>query len=410
MKTTSLSTKLIMVFVFLAAVTYFGVQGYNYFVKPETTTLVYAYRTEEAISANGYVVRDETVIDSGDSLIELRRAEGERVANGKPVAVVYQSEDALRAAQELEALQSQLSQLRYAQTAANDTEASLRLDSDIENGILALHTALSRNNFDALDTQAAALKTTVLKREFAYSGAANLGERITALEGEIASVSASIGGAAQTIAAPFAGTYSAVVDGYESLLTPETIKTITPAELDKLAPDTVVSRAGKLIRGNTWYYVAAIDQNAARQLRVGQKLLLRAASGVDFDLPMTVSSISSAVDGRSVVTLSSNQYLSYVTLLRSQSVELILRTYEGLRIPKIALRVDENGRSGVYCRVGLTYYFKPVDVLYQAEDFCLVRPGAIDAKTDRELALFTLRSNDEVVTSAGEIYNGKVAE
>ena len=142
MKTTSLSTKLIMVFVFLAAVTYFGVQGYNYFVKPETTTLVYAYRTEEAISANGYVVRDETVIDSGDSLIELRRAEGERVANGKPVAVVYQSEDALRAAQELEALQSQLSQLRYAQTAANDTEASLRLDSDIENGILALRTAL----------------------------------------------------------------------------------------------------------------------------------------------------------------------------------------------------------------------------------------------------------------------------
>ena len=138
--------------------------------------------------------------------------------------------------------------------------------------------------------------------------------------------------------------------------------------------------------------------------------MLRAASGVDFDLPMTVSSISSAVDGRSVVTLSSNQYLSYVTLLRSQSVELILRTYEGLRIPKIALRVDENGRCGVYCRVGLTYYFKPVDVLYQAEDFCLVRPGAIDAKTDRELALFTLRSNDEVVTSAGEIYNGKVAE
>ena len=72
MKSTSLSTKLIMVFVFLAVAAYFGVQGYNYFVKPETTTLVYAYRTEESISANGYVVRDEAV--------RLRTVEEVRIA------------------------------------------------------------------------------------------------------------------------------------------------------------------------------------------------------------------------------------------------------------------------------------------------------------------------------------------
>ena len=410
MKSTSLSTKLITFFLFLAVAAYFGVQGYRYLVKPETTTLVYAYHTEETISVNGYVVRDEAVIDSSESLIELRRTEGERVANGKPVATVYHSEDALRSAQELEALESQLEQLRYAQSAANDTEASLRLDADVEGGILAVRTALSRDNYAALDNLSTALKTTVLKREFAYSGVNHLGERIAALEEQIAAVSASIGGAAQTITAPFAGTYSAVVDGYESVLTPASIQSLTPTELDRLAPESTVGNAGKLIRGTVWYYVAAVSQASAQSLRVGQQLTLRAASGADIDLPMSVSAISAPEDGRVVVTLTSNRYLAYVTLLRSQSAELIVRSYDGLRIPKGALRVNENGQSGVYCRVGLTYYFKPVDVIYQSEDYCLVRPGAINAKTEREAALYTLRSNDEVVTSAGEIYNGKVAE
>ena len=39
MKSTSLSTKLIMILLLLAVIGYFAVQGYNYLVSPETTTL-----------------------------------------------------------------------------------------------------------------------------------------------------------------------------------------------------------------------------------------------------------------------------------------------------------------------------------------------------------------------------------
>ena len=78
MKTRSLSTKLIYVFLFLAVAFYFGVQAYRYFVNPQTTTLVYAYASEDALAVSGWFVRDEQVVPCDDTLLELERDEGER--------------------------------------------------------------------------------------------------------------------------------------------------------------------------------------------------------------------------------------------------------------------------------------------------------------------------------------------
>jgi len=408
MKSGSFATKTIMVLIFLAVAAYFGIQGYRYFVNPISTTLVYQYRTEQTVEMNGWFVRDEQAVDCSDTLVEVGRAEGERVAAGKSVATVYQSAEALNTTRELEALTEQLEQLKYAQTAAKDTATALRLDGDIERELLSLRATLAAGSYGTLASEVSALKTTVLKREFAYHGTSDLDERVAALESRIAGVKASIGGKTQTVRAPFAGTYSAVVDGYESVLRPDALAALTPAELDAVTPERTTATAGKLIRGSSWYYAAAIDAETAAQLRVGQALLLRAASGVDFDLPVTVQSVGRAQDGRSVIVLTGDEYLSYVTMLRAQSAELILRTYDGLRIPKLALRVGEDGQTGVYCRVGLLAYFKPVTLLYQGEDYCLVVPGEIKATSDSQVTLYTLRANDEVIISAGELFNGKV--
>lgn len=55
-------------------------------------------------------------------------------------------------------------------------------------------------------------------------------------------------------------------------------------------------------------------------------------------------------------------------------------------------------------------YFKPVSIVYQGSDYCLVEPGTIEAATESQKSLYTLRPNDEVIVSAGELYNGKVVD
>ena len=113
MKSTSVSTKIITILLLLAVIGYFAVQGYNYFVSPETTTLVYRYHSERSIALRGYVVRDEQVVDCNETLIELKHAEGERVGQGDTIASVYRSADALNATQQLETLRAHVSTLSY---------------------------------------------------------------------------------------------------------------------------------------------------------------------------------------------------------------------------------------------------------------------------------------------------------
>ena len=410
MKSTSFSTKLITILLLLAVIGYFGVQGYRYATDPETTSIVYRYRSEQSIAVRGYVVRAEQVIDCGETLIELKHAEGERVGAGDTVATVYHSADALKATQELETLRAQKEQLEYAESAANDAETALKLDSDVREQIIAVRTAFESGSYSALDTLGDKLRTTVLKREYAYNGGEDLTARLEELNTQIKTVSAAVSGSTTRITAPVSGAYSAVADGYESVLTPQALETMTPSELAAVTPQSVSTTVGKLCEGSKWYFAATVSEADAETLREGQKLTLRMASGVDFDLPVTLMRVSKAENGKCLIVTESDKYLSYVTLLREQNAEMILAEYEGLRIPKNALRVDENGVSGVYCRVGRTAYFKPVTIVYQGSDYCLVKPGEIDAATESQIALFTLRANDEVITSAGELYNGKVVD
>lgn len=409
MKSTSLSTKFITALLLLAVIAYFGVQGYRYVTDPETTAIVYRYRSEQAIAVRGYVVREELVVDCAETLLELTHAEGERIGAGDTIATVYRSAEALRATQELEALRAQKEQLEYARSAANDTETALKLDSEIRDQILSVRAAYEAGSFSALDALSDRLKTTVLKREYAYNGSEELGARLEELNAQIREASAASGGTTR-VTASVSGTYSAVADGYEGVLTPESLADMTPSGLAAVSPQSVSSTVGKIVSGSKWYFAASVSEADAARLRTGQRLTLRMASGVDFDLPVTLTRVSEAENGNCLVVTESDKYLAYVTLLREQNAEIVIDEYEGLRIPKNALRVNGDGVSGVYCLIGRTAYFKPVNIIYQGGEYCLVEPGRIEAATESQKSLLTLRTNDEVIISAGELYNGKVVD
>lgn len=409
MKSTSLSTKFITALLLLAVIAYFGVQGYRYVTDPETTAIVYRYRSEQAIAVRGYVVREEQVVDCAETLLELTHAEGERIGAGDTIATVYRSAEALRATQKLEALRAQKEQLEYARSAANDTETALKLDSEIRDQILSVRAAYEAGSFSALDALSDRLKTTVLKREYAYNGSEELGARLEELNAQIREASAASGGTTR-VTASVSGTYSAVADGYEGVLTPESLADMTPSGLAAVSPQSVSSTVGKIVSGSKWYFAASVSEADAAKLRTGQRLTLRMASGVDFDLPVTLTRVSEAENGNCLVVTESDKYLAYVTLLREQNAEIVIDEYEGLRIPKNALRVNGDGVSGVYCLIGRTAYFKPVNIIYQGGEYCLVEPGRIEAATESQKSLLTLRTNDEVIISAGELYNGKVVD
>ena len=72
--------------------------------------------------------------------------------------------------------------------------------------------------------------------------------RISALQAELETLEAQSAGDTSAILAGKAGTFSAAVDGYESVLTPERLMEMTVAELETVQPDeTDADAIGRLI-------------------------------------------------------------------------------------------------------------------------------------------------------------------
>ena len=425
MKNNSFATKAIMTAVTLVLLAYFGIQGYRYFTDPLSTTLAYTYQVEESVSLSGYVVRREQVLpDDTSGLLRLRREEGERVSAGGVVATVYADQASLDRQTEIDSLDDRIEQLQYAQDAAGSSEVSKKLDSQILQSILAYRQCLTEDRLAKAETAGGQLRALILKRDYAYSETDDLSGRIAELQSQLKELKAQAAGSVRSVTAPVSGLYSAVVDGYEGVLTPESLTDMTPSRLRSVEADgAVASGVGKLILGDTWYYAAVVSADEAKELKEqsdaleksGKQLTLRFAKSVERDLPVTVCGLGPEENQRCVVVFEGRTYLPQLTLLRGQSAEVIWNRVEGIRVPKEALRVDsrtverEDGTTeetkvtGLYCLVGMEARFKPVEVVYNGSSFLLVRA---DAPEDRET--LRLRPGDEIIITANNLYDGKV--
>ena len=417
MKNSSFGTKCLLLAVTLGVLAYFGIQGLQYLGDPLTTTLAYNYQVEEGMDLSGYVVRREQVLaDEASGLLRLQRSEGEKVGAGGTVALVYADRTSLDRQREIDELSGRIEQLQFAQEASLGSEVSLKLDAQIMRSLLDYRAELAAGRLDNAEEHKTELKSLVLKRDYTYSDTEDLSGQIAELQSQLKELKAQAASSVRAVKAPVSGVYSAVVDGYETVLTPGLLADMTPSQLNALqADETLTSQTGKLILGDSWYYAVTMSADQAKALRdSGGTMTLRFAKGVEQDQTVTLYAVGPEEQGRVVVTFRGEYNMAQVTLLRRQSAQLIWRTVAGIRVPNEALRaantkVDQEGNRttveslGVYCVVGMETRFKPVEVLYSGDGFVLVRSTAA---SDQES--LRLRPGDEIIISAKDLYDGKV--
>ena len=216
----------------LAAIAlYFAAQGYFALTDPFTTTLVYQSSAEDTIDVSGWLVRDEEVLSGESGTVRHEVSEGERVGKGQTVATVYSGSDALDTVQQIESKELQLQQLQFALSSYLNPDATLKLDGSITESLLSIRRSLSGGDYDDAAGQTAQLKAAILKRSHTYSSGEEIEADIATVQGELSALRSSLSGA-RTVTAEHSGTYSAACDGYESLLTPEFLQSVTPSQLE----------------------------------------------------------------------------------------------------------------------------------------------------------------------------------
>ena len=177
------------------------------------------------------MIRDERVLpDDTGGCKQLQRTEGERVSAGGTVALVYADQAAWTCQEQIQTLETQIEQLQYAEEAALGAEVSLRLDTQILQSILDYRRALAEDRLDRRRTTgrscgawcSSGTTPTPTRRTCPLSW------RSCRASGRPAGPG---GRSTRRITAPEAGLYSAVVDGYETVLTPEALEELTPGRL-----------------------------------------------------------------------------------------------------------------------------------------------------------------------------------
>ncbi len=368
-----------------------------------TTYKAVRYEVGDGITTSGFLVRSEQALRSeGAGIIIPTRSEGEKVGKGQILALSYRDEAAKDLQAQIDELEAEIAQMKYAHAySATDADAA-SMDTDILRLMNQITLSASRREYAAADQSAEALKPYVLRRYLNSTDAEALWGRITAAQSRLEELKLAVGSESGSVTAPVSGWFSGVSDGLEDALTPEFLETATVAALEKFQgvnrrePDAI----GKLVTAQKWYFAAVVPSQNVAELELGDRIEVNFAYDFYGSLRMKVERISPSEDGRCILVLSSESYVQYAVTSRTQTADLVFADRSGLRVPKTAIYATEDGQSGVYVLEGAEAKWKPIHILFDNGDSFIVELDKSSTKN--------LWPEDEIILTTGEIFNGKV--
>ncbi len=381
-------------------VCYFGYYIFSAFYSPLTTAMAIVYEAGTGSYTSGFVVRDESVIRSPYGITNMVVTEGERVARGQTLATGYRNADTQARQSRIEELENQLEQLQYAAKYSADAADQVALEEEIESQLLSMSKYVARRDMNSAADRSASLKGLVLRRMAPAEDTKDLLARMDAAQTELDTLRQQTEGDTMVVEANASGYFSGSVDGYEETLTPMALQTMTLEDFQTIRSGRIPDDAlGKLISGNVWYYVTEVPTAQTAGVEVGHEIPVNFASDLYGDLTMTVYRLGEDTDGRRLLILSCDRYMQDVTLLRQQSADIVFSSFEGLRVPKAAVRVTDQ-QPGVYVLEGRRAAWKPITILYDNGETYVVA----QEKTSTD----NLWPGDEIIVGARGLYDGKV--
>ncbi len=173
------------------------------------------------------------------------------------------------------------------------------------------------------------------------------------------------------------GYFVSFADGYEDILNTENISEITSEQIKEIvsAEKAGESKAdknciGKLIDGYGWKMAGIID-NSDNTYSAGDTVKLRFASTSDSVTARIESITETNVPEESVICLDCDEMTFDLVKHRVERVEMILHDYEGIKVPRDALRFNKDNEKGVYILLGQRVLFRKLDIIFECDDYIL---------------------------------------
>lgn len=394
-----------------------------------STEITYRAKAEDVVKTTGLVVREEEIVNaSASGVLVYDVADGDKVKGGGSIATVYNNEQDVASLKRIEEINKRITFLESLGGASNTVNVGIdTINKQINDKLIFLEKKINSREFDTIEPAEEDLMTSVYRKQMITGEQGNLEEKISSLEAERDSLQSSTGKPAGVIKSESSGYFVSAVDGYENKVDVSKLDRMTYDELDAITPDETAdaSSIGKLIKGVNWYLVCTVTADEASNIsRNSDELSVRMPYALTETIPAKLYSVNQSTDpDHTVVILQCNYMSSGISRVRKEPIEIIVNTYEGLKISKKALHDDEveytvtgkDGKEttgkktvqGVYVEYGNELVFKQVDIAFSGDEYIICN------ETPPEGVLYsgsTVTLYDKVVVEGGDLFDGKLIQ
>lgn len=404
-----LTGKTVLLCLFLIFLVYIGV---NFIVNSGGSLTTYMAREgeiSESFTVDGFIFKDQKIITAPKGgYLECVVNESGRIGKGGTVAYIYENDAPIKEKNRIKEIDARIKELtendRSMSASEND---SIRLEQDISKEVIKLSGLVRDKDIDSLMSIREKLDDIVEARKKIAGKATNSSDEINELKNEKASLESRYDMSKTAVITDIAGSFTARIDGLEETLDDGKVEEITQSYLsgikvsqqqddveDKIAVGEAV---GKIVDTYTWYFAAVVDRDNSDSIRVGDSIRLKFLDSSDNMIDGTVYKITDETKNKAVLIVKSAGYVDNLYSMSSARVEVIKRTYEGLKVPAKSIRVKD-GDKGVYILSGDKIKFRNTKVYYMNDEWAIV-----SREEKNGLKLY-----DSVVVSGANIYEGKV--
>lgn len=388
------------VLLLILAAVYIIVQLYAILGRTYRTETAIAYTMEDTLELPGIAMFDSAGVPGSGNLGYLVE-DGERVTEGTVLAEVYTDPAQGARREELDRLDRQIDLLTKSENSVGSdlTLLTTQTQNALYDLLDQLDTAAYTGMRDAIDEFL--LAQNRLQVSTGQSG--GFDATIAALQAERDAAAAALQGLAE-ITADRNGYFISTAAAQPLALSEEELKNDTPAalsaRLQQPLETTGADWAGRIVTGFSWRFYGVCTLAQADRFDGVTRVQIRVPGKQDEALDATVVEVlPDEESGLAKVTLECNTINANVLHFAQEEAEIVLATYEGIRVNKEALHIVD-GERGVYVKYGSLQRFRRIEIEFEDESYLLLpADGAVGEASE-------VRLYDEIIVEGPNLQDG----
>ena len=389
---------------------YVGYQAYQATHQSIRTETAMYGEVSDVLQAQGFILRNETVIDESYSgVLSYRVADGSRVSRGGVIADIFSNESDAASQRELDQLDQEIENLQSLSQTANFYVANPSMLGDqIYSALEGISQLVNENDFSGLNTQKGELQNALIRRQLitGEESAEDYSQRISQLQSQRDTLASQTGSATGSIQ----------------------VESITVAQAEELLEQQPSSTdaVGKICQDFNWYAVCVFDEDDMVHFEGVEDVYLDIPFASTEQIPAKVLARNSdGESGKTAVVFQCSTMDADIAAVRNEAIQVTVNTYSGVLVNERAIRfaaveyttTDEAGNTvtqvqenvkGVYVLYGGQLEFVQVFTDQTVNGYAICRTDLTEEEQSMLVTDSTIQLYDQVVVEGTDLYDGKI--